>query len=253
MQVELNKNRVTSMAQSLRKDVPSISAQSAPEVVRKMIAGMAHTLRDHVPGMRVSKAYEAVSHMLGHSNWDTLSGLLKADVVYSEGPDEFELALNALAKPVDFYLGAGVTGDDSPIAPDYAKVTLTRDLLEKIFEMQGTAHQAGNFSGTLGTAWPVSWQNDGAHLRLGVAQLVVEAFQFHFVSYPKNLNCAVQTTSVYIHDLVSVLRGAGGTAELDFADNVLFAESNDVQDFARRLLDDGVVDINEAGIDKMAG
>ena len=216
---------------------------------KKTATTMARTLRTQVPGMTHSYALETVSKMFGHPNWDTLSRLVKSSEKQSVPATP---AHGLIQKPITFYLSAAACGDTSGHPPEWAKVVLTQDLLNEIWTLHVEAKKLG--SGIEDRSqWELmlEWQPYGGHLRLGDPCLVATVDAVQFTSYPRHQNCAVETHLVNVTDLISVLRGDPGTSSLGFAHGMLFADGGSAQSFARRLLDEGVIDINEVCIDKM--
>lgn len=227
------------------------------------LKGMVKVLRAEFPELKQARGYEIVSKMLGHPNWDTLSGLLKAGEqlessqearwakLYGWGPEAPKTD-----EPVRMYVQAYA---DSPVfhstLPEFGVVMLTQKLLNLVHKLQTNVLKQEGLDSVTHSADNFVWDaRNGDEWHLSSPDLVVTRDMFYFVSYPKHASFNVETTGVPISDLRAALAPNGrGSSSLDWAAGMLFASTElGAKDFARGLLYDEVIDIMEVCIDKMA-
>lgn len=225
------------------------------------VKDMVKVLRAEFPELKQARGYEIVSKLFKQPNWDTLSGMLKASEQEmskqeADWAQRYGWCIKApvIAEPIKLYVKAYSTGATAVMsAPDFGMVTLTQELLELIHATQTRVLASGIDESTVSVATAIEWDTRGTDWRLGLPNMTVTEDTVYFASYPKHANFAVETVEISLRELYAILAPKGrGTASLDWADGILFADdADDVKEFARELLLDDVIDIDEACIDKM--
>lgn len=226
------------------------------------VKDMVKVLRAEFPELKQTRGYEIVSKLFKQPNWDTLSGMLKASEQElskqeADWVQRYGWCVKApvIAEPIKLYAKAYSTGATALMsAPDFGMVTLTQELLDLIHATQTRVLASGIDESTVSVATAIEWDTRGTAWRLSLPNMTVTEDTVYFVSYPKHANFAVETVQISLQALYAILAPKGrGTASLDWADGIIFADdADDVKEFARELLYDEVIDIDEACIDKMA-
>jgi hypothetical protein len=225
------------------------------QVTPQSIQGMVKRLRAAAPGLTNAKAYEAISKMLGQPNWDTLSGLLKAE---QSLPDAFaEIAKRyhwreappRISEPFTFLWEAFATSEYDD-GPGWYRLEVTQAVLDELHERQTLAIKNNcevscDFgSGEWGTDNPLNVRGDELH---------VSGDSFWVSGRPKHCNYTVETRMADISEFFALIEKGqqAATPAFAWADGVLFRDGGSAKEFAFNLLDEKVVVVNESCIDSM--
>lgn len=148
----------------------------------------------------VGHSLEVLAGLLGHANWDTLNGLLKAAAPAAKAP-VFELK-----QPVTVYFDAFAC-DSWGDGPDWARYEVTNQWLMHLRERIDTA-RALNVDEIRDAMSPDAWDNEDG-LRLASDALVVtHRGEFWFRAYPKHVDYAVETRACSLEVLEARLAEA---------------------------------------------
>lgn len=232
--------------------------QINPTTVRAMVKRLRKST-----ALGQSAAYEAVSLMLGYPNWDTLSGLLKAealppanaqgasaDTVFQEMAKRYNWRETPPTLDKPFMLTwEAYACDEFGTSPRWYQVEVTQEVLHEIHELQTLALKnacevaRGFEAGTWG----------GSDLRLQADEIRVDGGYVWVRARPKHCDYWVETRMMAIDELFQVIEKgqAAATPYLAWADGVLFKDGASAKEFAFQMLDDEVVAVNESCIDQM--
>lgn len=223
-----------------------------PNTVRTMVKRLRENL-----GLTQSAAYEAVAQTLGHPNWDTLSGMLKAELLAQDNSvfaqaakrHHWRTAPPALKQPF-MLVWEAFACDEYGEGPGWGQLEVTQEVLNELHEMQTLCLQnsceiSRDFGG-------MEWGNDDS-LRLRGDELHVSASSFWVRARPKHCDYYVETRMMDIEELFKLIdQGqAAATPYLAWADGVLFKDGSSAKQFALQMLDEGVAAVNEGCIDEM--
>lgn len=205
------------------------------QVTSENVRAMAERLQK-TAGVKRSQAYEAIAQMLGHPNWDTLSGLLKKNdlaVVQTAG--------YRLDKPVELYIAAFAAGDYD-WSPAWAKVTIDQDFLDCVLRLQKVSIEEDlNF--TVQNRAPSAWQEDDENPRIDYETVRVGKSNWWFHGVPKHCDYGVETRQIGIQDTLSALFERQSTSYLAWRNDVLvYDPSGDLDQFVSALVDSGELD-----------
>lgn len=205
------------------------------ELTPSTVRAMADRLQKSTPALKRSQAYEAVAQMLGHPNWDTLSGLLKREERDAAGTQQ----LHRLVTPVTLYVGAFSTSEFGDGA-DWAKVTVDQEFLDTVLRLQQTCKDSGLDHTAIGFT-PDYWQEDDTDpLRIQDEDLYVGKRSWWFRGVPKHCSYAVETRAVDIEDLLQALFARKETSYLAWRKDVLVYDSaGDINGLLAALVDAG--------------
>lgn len=184
-------------------------------VTTEVARNMAKRLRDAVGGEMLStgRSYEVLSKTLGLPNWDTLSGVLKAEETGAELERAKLFKAPVLSAPVALYLEARVVDADGVAAAQWARVDLTAAFLGKLALK---ANQCRIYSDSSVRYYePVADWDDSVDLNHSEAPMVVTKEDFWFRANPKHASYFVETVRCPIERLFRVLV-AGKTDGADF-------------------------------------
>lgn len=230
MELQLNKQSVREMTERLRT---ALGLQS-----------VSHSL-----------AGEALAQALGYRNMDTLSGMMKKEAAASRpasAKKKPSVAVPVLDKPFTLFVEAFAC-DEYGSAPDWARLTIDQEFLQALAESQQLCvdksldHLARDYG------W-ATWadERDGHSYRIQGVELMVGTRSFWLQGRPKHCYYNVETRSI---EIAEFFKAVGPDCPRDpylaWADGILFNDGSCAQDFARGLLDDEVIDINETCIDQM--
>lgn len=184
-----------------------------------------------------SKAFEALSQALGFKNWDTLSGVLKKNE--SHRPKGF-----ALDKPVDLFM-ACTTTSDYPV-PDYCKVSLTVEFIERMLQLQRQCNEL-DLSEVREWNCAAQWggkdadMGEGEDWRMDTVEFAVGKASMWFSAEPKHASYRIESRSIDIALLVKALEtGKSPDEYLVWHDGRLLHEStSDMNYFVQVLTDAG--------------
>ncbi|MCC5612036.1 hypothetical protein LC612_36215 [Nostoc sp. CHAB 5834] len=235
------------------------------EITREVVRNMAKKLKEATfPVMTFGQSLEATSRMFGYSNWDTFSGVLKQDeqetakklLVVSESEQRFKALADLvgwreappkLEKPFTWLMPAFST-DEFGESPEWAKLEVTQAFVDHIHNLQTTAIR--NSVETTVDYYPDEW---GFDIRISFSSLIVDKTSFYFRAAVKHSSEYVETRMIEIKDFFQAFENP---SDLDssyrgWADGAFFSHGVSAKQFARELLDTGVIDINEGCIDQM--
>lgn len=235
------------------------------EITRDVVRNMAKKLKEATfPVMSFGQSLEASSRMLGYPNWDTLSGLLKAEekalasqvLVLSESEKRFKeiaervgwsAAPPKLEKPFTLVVAASNT-DEFGDSPEWAKVEVNQEFVNSLHKYQTIAIR-DSLDASINDE-PNEW---GGDLRYAFCTLEIDKTCFYFRAAVKHSSEYVETRSIEIKEFFRAIENPRdlNVSHMGWADGVLFSEGNSAKKFARYLLDMDVVDINEGCIDQM--
>lgn len=209
------------------------------QINEKSVRAMAERLRTSVGADQVSqgKALETLAAVLGFKNWDTLSGTLrkKASRTPAHGI--------VLGEPVELLMSCFCTNEFGS-APAYGKVTLTQQLVDRIFALRALASEH-NLS-ELRDFYPIEWGGQDPDLdeewRMELEELVVGGHSMWFLASPKHANYNVETRAIELNLLKKVL----SSRDSDKSDylvwhkgHLVFSPDGEVDGFIDELKDYG--------------
>lgn len=180
------------------------------ELTSKSVRTMASRLSKAYPDISRPLALEMLAKALGYRNFDTLSGLLKQEVLKESAPPLPDLSL--FGNAVELWMEAYVC-DDFGDGPSWAMVALDAPLVTRILKMQATCQN--NALGHV-SEWesPSDWEEDagyGSRFNMQDWQLYVSSDRFWFRGHPKHCSTAVETRGIRIEELMSKLSCPTGT------------------------------------------
>lgn len=223
-----------------------------PNTVRTLVKRLREAL-----GLSQSAAYETVSKTLGYPNWDTLSGLLKAEEatasnsVFAQAAERhgWRKTPPTVKEPFMFVWEAFAC-DEYGEGPGWYQLEVTQEVLNELHEMQTLCLQKScDVSRSFESG---EWGNDDS-LRLRGDELHVSASSFWVRARPKHCDYYVETRMTDIEELFKLVEQGqtAATPYLAWADGVLFKDGASAKQFALQMLDEGVVAVNEGCIDEM--
>lgn len=204
------------------------------ELNAKTVRDMADRVVKTHPEMTKSKTLEVLAHAFGQRNFDTLSGLLKAEPpsLPNQTQDAAWPELASLKLPVTLWLECrGMDNNES--GSNWARLVVTREFLEKVLEMQSRCRQ-WSASAIHEECRPDEWDELGSGrrpLNMRDSQLCVTSERFWFQAMPKHENYYVETRDIYIRDLLALLEaGSGGEKDFCWVGGALYRDAHSVPD-----------------------
>jgi hypothetical protein len=231
-----------------------VELKSRIELARDYLQAIGHPVSQ-------TQGYELAARLLGFQNKHALCAAIPTvelermflvPSVASPAVLSPAVAGPLVAKPFDLYIEAFSTGHDST---RWLRVHVDQSFVDAILAQQQVCLKKKLESTATSESWGQEW-DCGEELRIQGDTLVVTDEDFWFHAYPKHSNDAVETHAMTISALLAALDPKNNAGTAGWADGILFAaasgSASDNQDFARELLEDGVIDINESCIDQMA-
>lgn len=192
------------------------------------------------------KALEVLARTLDFASWEALSAGLR-----NESDQAGVVPAFVLDAPFDLYWEAYAC-DDHGDSPAFAKVVIDQAFVSNLLDLQATciSKKVGSIEQDIGVEW------DGEDLlNLRGDELSVGPYSFWLRARPKHADYYVETRSIDIVDLLAAIgsqeTGPVSTANLGWADGVLFMSSEGSAVFAESLLDRQALSIDESRIDEM--
>lgn len=148
-----------------------------------------------LPAMPVSASLELVSVLFGHSNWDTMSGVLKKGDFSPAGALEYRLP-----RPRTLYVETL-----SAEGPRWAKVEITQQFLETLAEL---AHLVESLDLSELRRWrePEAWESENDY-RLRESELIVSSrAMFWFRTGLKQADDDLETVGLSVPGLIALLK-----------------------------------------------
>lgn len=230
------------------------------QLSEKMVRGMATRLRTELgtTDLKQSQALELVSHLMGLKNWDTLSGMLKKPKADASAAlnNKFKKAgiwekTPTVDTPFMLYIDAFSCDAFDSDGPGWMRVEVTQAFVDNLWKQQRlcVTHSLGE---TIGDEfWGETWDNN-ENLRIHGDDLYVSTKSFWFRGIPKHWDTAVESRMFDIAELFNAIASPGIQTEFTgWADGILFHDGASAQNFARSLLDDDVIQVEESRIDRM--
>jgi len=196
---------------------------------------MARRLRDAIGIDQISqaKSLEVLAQTLAYKNWDTLSGLLKADE-----PVHVELAA-----PVRLLVNVYACTDQGD-APPWAAVQITQTFIDELLELKRLGADKGLDSIAVSSS-EVSWAGaeDNFGFRIRSEELHVNSFGWYFSGAPKHCNYSGETRMIGFDEFFRALSERFSTDCLAWVKDVLvYDEGEDIASFIRQLVEQGALD-----------
>lgn len=194
-----------------------------------------------------SACYEGLAHLAGLRDWDTLSGVLKAEaekaqVDVKEDSPETEQALPMSGLTI--FLPAFCT-DEFGDSPDWAMAHFSPKLLREVRRLQELCRT--NKLAFLAISHSVNfWQNQDEH-RIYGEDLYISERDLWFRGLPKHVDYAVETRAFNLNKALEVAQGKSTSTYYAVHNGcVVFAPSGDVESFVSELEDAGAFEETSA-------
>lgn len=248
MQIEISHESALNMAQRLNQNVQAALGCTTASALQH------------------SQSLEILANTLGYENWDTLSGMLKANeagdnVAFAAPPTEWTPAKKqyaesigrrekppVIATPFNFYWEALACSEWGE-GPKWATIFVTQAFVNMLHDWQTQCLTRG--SKLSFNEAPDAWDSDDEY-RIVDETLNVSNTSFWFSARPKQADYNVETRMLAIKDFFDAIDNPEHRmSHLAWADGMLFMADSCAKNLAQQLLDEDVIDINESRIEKM--
>lgn len=217
------------------------------------VLDMAATMRKAVPGMKTSASLELISKMFKQPNWDTFCGLLTqsdnaAMLQEAKWARDFGWQKNApvLVNPVTVYFDA----TSETLSPDWARVEVTQDLLNKIVELH-TQVLRDNLT-DVSYEWPADFDVSDQASDYHGADLFVGQDMISFKALMRKYDESVETRWVDISTIFNAIadRESKSDSHIWIDDNLIISGAGPAE-LARTLYYADVLDVSEDVIEAL--
>lgn len=201
----------------------NVNIENARELVSRIRAGA------DIAEFKQSNAYEALAHLANQKNWDTLSGLLKAEQAARN--ERLLLAGTGFTAFVKAF-----SCDEYGESPDWARIRFSQKMTLRVLELMDLvkAQELEHVAISYGVDY---WHND-KDLRISYEDLYVSRERVWFRGLPKHADYAVETRSFDFVNALNTVRSEQGNQWARMHKRFLVLDSSgDVGNFIEELED----------------
>ncbi|MBC8737015.1 hypothetical protein F6X40_09360 [Paraburkholderia sp. UCT31] len=205
------------------------------EVNVQVVKEMARRLRAAQPAaeLSIAQSLELAAKAFGHPNWDTLSGMLRREVVAK--PRQWKLK-----KPQTLFIDVR-SDTEFGAAPSWVKVEVDQSFVDEVLDMHHRCNELSLDHCARDFDEPVQWGGEDVEaLNIQYPRLFADKYRWWLRAKPKHDTYHVESFAMRVEDFLSALKNEKGDERFAFfEDEIVFSAGEDVKALVNELVECG--------------